>query len=246
MRSFEAKAVMAVNKGQISPQVNLNKLNDRVKWEESELHVVRDLTSWDNGQERRRAAVCCYGYGGTVTHAIVEQSPRTFREQSKAKGPTILVISAPQEKRIPAQCEVQAAWIGTAGQTESLLEISSTLAQRRAQHDFRATFVIDDHLDAAKLLNAHARGEHNEWVSQGRTLGGNVDRGVVWISSGHGAQWPNMGKELLSDPVFHEAILVVDRVVSDELGWSVLTALERGHFSNTEEIQVLTYERNLA
>ncbi|KAF7187003.1 Mellein synthase [Pseudocercospora fuligena] len=235
------KAIMAVDKGEIPPQANLSTLNTNVDWPKSGLHIVREPTRWGESTKPRRAAVCSYGYGGTVTHAIIEQSPFPSGAGIQAKGPTILVITAPQEKRIPLQCQVQSEWISTNGRTESMLEVASTLAQHRAQHEFRAAFVVDDHSDAANLLSDHARGQHSDWTSQSRILANDVSKGVVWIFSGHGAQWADMGKELVLDPVFCDAITPVDQVVSNELGWSVVTALNEGTFSSTEEIQVLTY-----
>lgn len=62
------KAVLAVNKGQLAPQARLNKLNTRVDWEKSALHVVRDAMPWPKSEGPKRAAVCCYGYGG---HSIL-------------------------------------------------------------------------------------------------------------------------------------------------------------------------------
>ncbi|KAL9087908.1 MAG: hypothetical protein Q9165_006470 [Trypethelium subeluteriae] len=236
------KGVLAVNKGQIPPQTRLNKLNTRVKWEETGLHVVRESTEWSSSTGPRRAAVCSYGYGGTVSHAIVEQSPVPFStEQEQERGPTLLLLSAPQEKRLIIQSAAQAEWISPDGETENLKAIAATLAQHRAQHDFRAAFVVSSHAEAAETLGAFAEGTTVEWAAQSRVFGSGVSTNTVWIFSGHGAQWADMGKELLQNPIFYQTVAPLDSIVRQELGYSAIESLKKGAFQDSDEIQVLTY-----
>ena len=236
------KGVMAVNKGELAPQTRLNKLNTRVDWDNSGLRVVEETTTWSESNGPRRAAICSYGYGGTVSHAVIEQSPVTFPTRSgKDTGPTLLVLSAPQEKRLAMQSTTQAEWISHAGETESLKAVAATLAQRRAHHDFRATFVVSNHTEAAEALNVFSRGSADEWTAQGRVFEHSVSKDVVWIFSGHGAQWADMGKELLHIPLFYNAVASVDGIVRQELGYSGIEKLETGAFQLSDEIQVLTY-----
>lgn len=237
------KAIMAVNKGVIPPQTKLNKLNSRVDWANSGLHVVREQTEWNETDGPRRAAICSYGYGGTVSHAVIEQSPLPVLPDGldKENGPTLLVLSAPQEKRLAVQSAAQSEWFSSSAESENLKTIASTLANRRAQHDFRAAFVVDSHAQAAEVLDAFTKGQVGEWASQGRTHDAGISRESVWVFSGHGAQWPDMGKELLQDPVFFQVVAALDEIVVQELGYSALESLSTGSFENSDEIQVLTY-----
>ncbi|KAH6866263.1 acyl transferase domain-containing protein [Thelonectria olida] len=236
------KAIMAVNKGLIPPQTLLNKLNSRIDWDKSGLRVVRERTEWSEPDGPRRAAVCSYGYGGTVSHAVIEEAPITTpAEPVTDAGPTLLVLSAPQEKRLAVQSEAQAEWLSGPGESENLQSIAATLSQRRAQHDFRAAFVVGSHSEAAEALNAFTKGTAGEWVSQGRTYDAGVSRETVWVFSGHGAQWPDMGKELLHDAVFFQAVAALDKIVIQEVGYSAIELLTTGNFENSDEIQVLTY-----
>jgi 6-methylsalicylic acid synthase len=237
------KAVMAVKKGMIPPQTMLNKLNTRVDWAKSGLHVVRESTAWSDVDGPRRAAICSYGYGGTVSHAIIEQSTHPFLTIHENDGkPTILLLSAPQGKqRLAIQSAAQAEWISSAGKSESLRAIAATLSQRRAQHDFRAAFIVSSHTEAAESLSSFSRGIEAEWVSQGRVFDNSVNKDVVWVFSGHGAQWANMGKELLEDPLFHRTLTLLDHIVEQELGYSAINSLRSGVFEASDEIQVLTY-----
>ncbi|TVY21776.1 6-methylsalicylic acid synthase [Lachnellula arida] len=236
------KAVLAVDKGLIPPQARLNNLNTRVDWKKSGLQVVRERTEWTEADGPRRAAICSYGYGGTVSHAIIEQSPILLPPgQEKEDGPTLLVISAPQEKRLAVQSAAQYEWISANGRSESLKSIAATLGHHRAQHDFRAAFVVSSHDEAAEALKSFTKGTVGDWAIQGRTSDNNISEEVVWVFSGHGAQWADMGKELLRNPIFHQTVAHLDSIVSQELGYSAVESLRTGSFQESDEIQVLTY-----
>lgn len=243
------KAVMAVNKGELAPQARLNKLNSRIDWDNSGLQVVRERTKWTEPEGvPRRAAVCSYGYGGTVSHAVIEQYQRPIMNEhvdaSEVKEPGVvtMVISAPQEKRLSTQATILADWLSGAGKDEDLKAITATLALRRAPHTYRATFVVAGHREAIDALRSFAQGNTRECTASGRILDAYPSQGhVVWVFSGHGAQWPAMGKELLRYVEFSQVITSLDRIVQKECGYSAVEALETGDIGQSDRIQVLTY-----
>ncbi|KAI0388913.1 6-MSAS [Xylariaceae sp. FL0594] len=243
------KAVMAINKAQFPPQANLKKLNSKIDWENSGTRVVQEVGPWAKPADHpRRAAICSYGYGGTVSHAIIEEyEPEAATVETVASSkPALLVLSAPQEKRLAGQASALAAWLTTAeGKGESLTSIANTLAQRRAKHDYRVTFAVRNHEEAAEALNAFAAGNKSEWCAQDVILGPNVNKDVVWVFSGHGAQWKDMGKELITNPVFLRAIIPLDEVTRTDGGFSdfsVIEALKKGEgFDESDRVQILTY-----
>ena len=64
------KSILAIRHGQIPPQANLNQLNRKMNRDASGIQVSKDVKPWPETEGKRRAAVCSYGYGGTVSHAI--------------------------------------------------------------------------------------------------------------------------------------------------------------------------------
>ncbi|KAG8156536.1 hypothetical protein KVR01_013640 [Diaporthe batatas] len=243
------KAIMAVNKGELAPQARLNKLNTRIDWKNSGLQVVRERTTWTEPEGvPRRAAVCSYGYGGTVSHAVIEEyQPLTLNGQSvspekKEPGVVTLVISAPQEKRLSSQATILADWLSGPGKDEDLKAIAVTLALRRATHTYRATFIATSHQEAIEALRSFSHDTSAEGTTCGRILDAYPTQGhVVWVFSGHGAQWPAMGKELLRYAEFSHMISPLDQVVQEECGYSAVKALEDGDIGESDRIQVLTY-----
>ncbi|KAG8156339.1 hypothetical protein KVR01_013791 [Diaporthe batatas] len=259
------KAVTAINRATFPPQANLKKLNSKVDWASSGTRVVREAGTWPEPTgHRRRAAICSYGYGGTVSHAIVEEPEYTYNMATtgadlqqgeelvgpgprQQRGPVLLVLSAPQERRLAPAASALAAWLlSHEGGKASLSAIANTLALRRAQHNYRATFVVESHEHAAQVLDAFAQGQqqqHEDAISQGAVLGTGVSKGVVWVFSGHGAQWDRMGMELMrSSAGFRDAVQALDPITRAESGFSAVEALETGGFTDrSDRVQVMTY-----
>ena len=244
------KAGMAVNRGIIPPQANLGKLNSRVNWEEAGVQVVREPTAWTDTNGIRRAGVSSYGYGGTVSHAVLEQHtdigasfPRLAAaiELPGNDELTILAFSSPQEKGLASQAETLSSWLLGDGTTESLPSIATTLATRRGHHNYRAAVIAASHDEAARAMKAFTENNDDSGVLSSRILSGSDNPGTVWVFSGHGAQWKEMGQSLLNNPVFYEAILPTAAVVQAEAKFSLLQALKEGDFESSDKVQILTY-----
>ncbi|GAW17617.1 hypothetical protein ANO14919_070760 [Xylariales sp. No.14919] len=242
------KAVLAVSKGQLAPQARLNKLNSRVDWENSALHVVRDTMPWPKSEGPKRAAVCCYGYGGTVSHAVIQEAPKGIltngTSTGEPAGPVIFMLSAPQQKRLFEHSRQLAQWLSSPDSTShSLRDIANTLAQRRSHHDYRAAFVAETREEAISALNDFSADPQrdNQNIVQRRILGSPADASICMIFSGHGAQYKNMGIELLQNPTFLRSITELDETVQEEVGFSAIEALRTGDFDTADRVQILTY-----
>ena len=249
------KAVLSVSKGQLAPQTLLETLNTRFSWESSNIEVVRETTTWTEQYGPRRAAICSYGYGGTVSHAIIEEY-RTAVVSNSVVGethhqndePVLLPITAPLEKRLVSQASFLAKWLaGPDGESSDLRAVTDTLMQRRALHDHRVAIVVRNKTEAVQMLQSFASKDAptDKSVATGRSLANSTSAAhvtsEVWVFSGHGAQWTDMGKDLLLNHTFLNAVQEIDLVVQEEAGFSVLHALKTGDFAACERAQVATF-----
>lgn len=178
---------MSVNKGELAPQMKLNKLNSRIDWENSGLKVIREHAKWTEPEGvLRRAAICSYGYGGTVSHTIIEEFPKrqVGWEIVTMAVPVTLVLSAPQEKRLALYATALADWLSEAGREEELNSIAATLALRRAPQDYRVSFVVSNHDEAVKALRAFAKGSSSDLIADSRVFGNDIKTEAVWVFSG--------------------------------------------------------------
>jgi 6-methylsalicylic acid synthase len=239
------KAVLALRKGIIPPQANLKKLNEKIDWATSGIQVPFEASNWPETSLPRRAAICSYGYGGSVSHAVIEAyqpNPELRDGETEDSGPEILLVSAPQDKRLSGYSKALGNWMADEGANFSVSSIASTLAVRRGHHDYRAAFIVSNHQEALDLTEKFANGNPSPGIVTGRVLSKDEKHGAVWLFSGHGAQWTEMGSELLAkEPLFRETIEDLESVIKLEAGFSAIEALQTGDFDSTDKIQVLTY-----
>ena len=244
------KAVMVVQKGMVPPQAGIETLNSKVNWEDLMLKVVQEPTKWPSNEFPRRAAISSYGYGGTVSHAVIEEAPANTphiaaSSSSGFKGikrPTLLLLSTPLATRIPRIAKELSHWLKDFGDQESLNSIAFTLANKRGHHGHRVAIVAESSLDAVKQLDALSDNLENQWIYSSRTLPRDVSSGAVWIYSGHGAQWNGMGQTLMeSEPSFLDVLNELDPIIQEEMNFSIIQALEQGDDYASDIVQVLTY-----
>ncbi|KAG4433787.1 hypothetical protein IFR05_010726 [Cadophora sp. M221] len=243
------KAVLALRNGIIPPQANLKSLNQKIDWANAGIKIPQQVTSWPAVDGEKRAAICSYGYGGTVSHAVIEQAPPVMRMKSTIKQgdePTVLLLTSTHEKRIPVFANSLHDWMtGNGGEVVSS-SIGATLAARRGHHDFRAAIVTQTRKEATDLLSSYGNGNKSNAIITSRVMD-KIDTRVVWMFSGHGAQWADMGKELLAnEPVFRNAIEDLAPRIQAEAGFCAIQALSVGDVSSTDKIQILTYAVQVA
>ena len=241
------KAVKAVHTGIIPPQANLETLNTKVNWKESMLKVVTERTEWPANGKPRRAAIASYGYGGTVSHAVIEAAiPLSLDQLSsdlqQSPKPTLLLLSVLQESRMNSAAKNLAAWLQSAGHRHDLDSLAFTLGTRRGHHPYRAAIVAGDHCEATSMFNALSERVEAPWLYSSRALPKNANAGTVWVFSGHGAQWKTMGQALAEcEPGFMNLLYMLEPTIQEELGFSIIDAIENEDLEATDKVQVLTY-----
>ncbi|KAJ5490651.1 Nonribosomal peptide synthetase 7 [Penicillium expansum] len=248
------KAVLVLRHGRVLPQVNLQMFNSRIRWKESLLHPARELVTLSNGGPSRplRAAIASYGYSGTVSHAIIKafEKRSLFAERlgqipDSDAAPVLLLLSVPQANRISTTAGGLSQWLRGNDGALSLATVASTLLQRRAHHCFRHAIVADSVANAIAALDDLTKGVPNRWVINDR-IGTEAAKGPVWVFSGCGAQWPDMGRELFhSSPVFGEAVRNLEPIIQAELGFSEIETLHAGCPDRTDVIQAMTFLMHL-
>ena len=248
------KAVMAVQNGLIPPQANLKTLNTRIDWARSLLQVPMEPTPWPVHRQSRRAAIASYGYGGTVSHAVIESAPsswaysnqRIFAAPRDPHQSSLLLLSAPQASRTRSFAAKLVQWLQDyevehPGK-DIIQSVAYTLGVKRGHHKFRTALVAETQAEAIKLLHAVADGRQGEYIYNDRVMARSESKGTVWVFSGHGAQWNDMGKELVdAAPAFQSVVEEAEPIIQEQMGFSATAALRSGGFETVDRIQVLTF-----
>lgn len=234
------KTVLALHHEAIPPTAGLRQLTGSVDWANSGLRVPTEVEPWARTDTPRRAAVCSYGYGGTIAHLLLEEAPAQQDTTPDATSrPLIVPLSARSEHRLARQAEALADHL-RAGHQE-VAPVAATLWARRGHEPVRAAVVAEHRHELIAGLDALSRGESAAGLVTGEVPGGQ-SRDAVWVFSGHGSHWAGMGRELLSaEPTFARVIDDVDEVFGRELGFSAREALSTGELGGTDRIQALTF-----
>lgn len=233
------KAALALHHEVIPPTAGVRTLTGAVDWSATGLRVPTEVEAWPRGAEPRRAAVCSYGYGGTIAHVLLEEAPVAPRHESIGLTTNVFPLSARSEARLVSQA---AALVGHLRKGEPVLDrVAASLWVRRSHEPVRAAIVADDTVELLTGLAALANHDRDGNVVTGSVLP-NASGGAVWVFSGHGSHWTGMGAELLTaEPVFGAVVDAVDAVFRTELGFSARHALSTGDLGGTDRIQALTF-----
>lgn len=238
------KAALALDRETIPPTAGISKLTTAVNWADSGLRVATEVEAWPRQGGPRRAAVCSYGYGGTIAHIVLEEAPlqlaahlRPAAEQTAA--PVVVPVSARSQARLARQADALAGHLRA--RDRSVEQVAATLWTRRSPERVRAAVLADSCEELVAGLDALANDMQQPAVVTGAVVPG-ASGGAVWVFSGHGSQWEGMGSELLaSEPAFAAVIDEIDPVFRTELGFSAREALSTGELGTTDRVQALTF-----
>lgn len=138
-----------------------------------------------------------------------------------APTPMLFPVSARSPESLSRNAARLAEWLDGPGATVGLDDVGYTLGRRRAHLSQRLTVVAADRSDLVARLRAAAGGVLAEGVVFGSATA-SVERGAVFVFSGHGSQWAGMGSELLAtEPAFAAVVDELEEVFLTECGRSL-------------------------
>ncbi|OBH61378.1 polyketide synthase [Mycobacterium mantenii] len=225
------KAILALQHAVVPQNLHFTRFPDEMARIKTDLFVPQTNTPWPtNGHHPRRAAVSSYGMSGTNVHAILEQAPEPApaRAPDGPAGPLLFPLSATSAEQLRVTAARLAAWLDEHGSaalggesSPGLRDLGYTLSRRRAHRPVRTVVSASTLDELASELRAVADGDIPYEPAVGQD-----DRGPVWVFSGQGSQWSEMGAELLArEPVFAATIAAVEPLIAAESGFSVTEAM---------------------
>ncbi|KAH6611527.1 polyketide synthase [Trichoderma cornu-damae] len=218
------KVLLMLERGGIVPTPTFVVANPRLELEARGLEVPITFQQWPEGL-LRRASINGSGYGGTNTHVIleawteppkaIESTPTVERRVTRGAAavgslnaaPKVFVWSHQREDGFVKLANAWKKFIMAAkanGQQLSLDDLAFTLSSRRSRFAQRAA-VVASNLD--QLLDGLNKIE----LGSLRPVKALADARTCFIFTGQGAQWAQMGQELLSYPLFAESMQKLER-----------------------------------
>lgn len=205
------KTVLAVKHKMIPPSLHFKKPNPRIDFEKSPFYVSAALKEWPEGQTPRRAAVSSFGIGGTNAHAIIEEAP-AVEPTGCGRSYHLITLSA---RTVTALDKATARLAGRLKATEgdvSLADVAYTLQVGRKAFEHRRAVVCRD---ARDFIEASQAQDQKRVITAEEV----PNRPVVFMFSGQGAAYVNMGRDLYREfPAFREQFDKCSELLERESG----------------------------
>uniref|UniRef100_A0A8H7N118 Carrier domain-containing protein n=1 Tax=Bionectria ochroleuca TaxID=29856 RepID=A0A8H7N118_BIOOC len=230
------KAVMSVSTGKILPNMHFETPNPDIDFKLLKIKVPTEVTDWPHDKPIRRASINSFGYGGSNSHAIIENyssgrsmasilpthDPASHLDEDAKVRPYLLPLSVHNKRAATKNvAHIREYLSSKSGSPISVPDIAFSYSFRRSRLQLRS-FAIGSNMEAL----IHGLDNITTWNSP---VGKSPRLGFIF--TGQGAQWHAMGRELLQKlPLFRQTIERCDRILSelpDRPEWTCVAELTK-------------------
>ncbi|WP_306352314.1 non-ribosomal peptide synthetase/type I polyketide synthase [Flavobacterium sp. '19STA2R22 D10 B1'] len=192
------KTVLCLQHQKLAPSLHFNTPNPELRYENSNLYINDTLSPWISSYDGpRRAGVSSFGIGGTNAHIILEEYS-IQDEVLKTDKPQIFTLSAKTATALERSIVELQSFLQEK-ESVNLSNAAWTLQSGRTTFKHRMSFTASDRATAIERL------EQGSYFRN--QIHGDVKKKVVFMFSGQGSQYVNMGKDLYaSQEVFRETL----------------------------------------
>ena len=205
------KTALALKHRELPPSLHFTKPNPQIDFANSPFFVNNTLSEWKVSKHPRRAGVSSFGIGGTNAHVVVEDAPD--REPAAPSRPwQLLLLSAKTDSALETATKNLVAHLKNQPDL-NLADAAYTLQVGRREFSNRRVVVCQNVDEAVKALDA---ADPNRLST---AFADRDDRPVVFMFSGQGSQYANMGLALYRvEPTFREQIDLCAEILKPQLG----------------------------
>ncbi len=205
------KTTMALKNQAIPPSLNFEDANPLIDFANSPFFVNTKLTEWKQGETPRRAGVSAFGVGGTNAHVILEEAPKKASSTDSPLPWKILLLSAKTPSALDKMSQDMTEYFQK--EDASLSDTAFTMAVGRRQWEQRRFILCQNKEDAIKAIQEKDAKRVINMVEDKK------NRPVVFMFSGQGSQYANMGLELYQEiPLFRETVDYCCKILKPHLG----------------------------
>ena len=193
------KTVLALKHKEIPPSLHYESPNPDIDFESSPFFVNTQLTQWAADKKPRIAGVSSFGVGGTNAHVIVQEAP-IVETSEDSRSHQLLVISAKTGSALETATQNLLTHLKQHSEI-TLPDAAYTLQVGRQAFSHRRLLVCQNVHDALSALEG-TDSEKIQTVYQEHR-----NPPVVFMFTGQGSQYVNMGLELYrSESTFRAAV----------------------------------------
>jgi amino acid adenylation domain-containing protein/non-ribosomal peptide synthase protein (TIGR01720 family) len=224
------KTVLALKHQLLPPSLHFEQPNPQIDFANSPFYVNRTLSEWKSNGIPRRAGVSSFGIGGTNAHVILEEAP-TLEPSEPSRPWQLLVLSAKTPSALDTMTTNLANYLAQHPDI-NLADVAYTLHCGRQSFKQRRMLVCQKTQEAMTALRT---GNPESVFTSLQSI---ENRAVVFMFSGQGAQYVNMGYELYqTEPLFREQVDHCSDYLKAHLGLELRQILYPSQEHKTEATQ---------
>ncbi|KAJ5902692.1 hypothetical protein N7495_003220 [Penicillium taxi] len=201
------KAAMMLDRGLLLPNADFKKPNPNIPLNEWHMKVITSTRPWPRG--KKYVSVSNYGFGGTNAHAVLEKPPPLAENQDNPDADNdplrkLFLISANDKDSLKIRINDFGVYFEQRPEVfeKSLFgNFAYTLGSKMSNLSYRIA-VSATSLDELSIRLAQLKSNPT------RVLG---TPNIAFVFTGQGAQWAQMGTQLMDEyPVFSSALVEAD------------------------------------
>jgi acyl transferase domain-containing protein/acyl carrier protein len=205
------KTALLLKHRELPPSLHFEEPNPEIDFANSPFYVNRQLSERTAGKGPRRAGVSSFGIGGTNAHVVLEEAPDK-KPAAPSRPWQLLLLSAKTETALETATKNLVEHLKNQPDL-NLADAVYTLQVGRRKFSNRRVVVCQNVDDAVNALDT---ADPKRVLT---ALAEMDDRPVVFMFSGQGSQYVNMGLELYrAEPAFREQIDLCAEILKPHLG----------------------------
>ncbi|MGC2270045.1 MAG: SDR family NAD(P)-dependent oxidoreductase [Candidatus Acidiferrales bacterium] len=194
------KTVLALGHRRLPPSLHFRTPNPLIDFRNSPFYVNTSLIDWESNVAPRRAGVTSLGIGGTNAHVVLEEAPES-KPSVSTEAHQLVILSAKSEAALERATSNLANHLREHPDL-NLADVAFTLQAGRKAFAHRRMVVAHDTIDTAQALAAK---DPKFGFATGSASP--VAAPVVFMFSGQGSQYANMGVEIYqTEAAYREAL----------------------------------------
>uniref|UniRef100_A0A093ULT3 Lovastatin nonaketide synthase n=1 Tax=Talaromyces marneffei PM1 TaxID=1077442 RepID=A0A093ULT3_TALMA len=198
------RASLGMKHGYVPPNLLFDELNPDIEPYYGRLQIVKTATPWPEppAGSPRRASINSFGFGGANAHAIIENyAPKTpsataSAEERSSCAAIPFMFSANSEKSLTNQLQSLLSYLEDFDEKSTNLRDVAWTLSRRSAFSLRASYSAL----TPETLRTKLTAAINARKKDGKNIGvrpSHKTNTILGIFTGQGAQWPQMGHNLI-------------------------------------------------
>ena len=145
------KVILALKYKVILPTLNFKKLNAHIPLIDSPFYIADEVKPWKCENGKRIAGVSSFGFGGTNSHAVIQEAPSITMASDASEKHCIFTVSATNQLSLRNNIKRLCAYIKK-NKEINLASISYTLTARRKHFSNRIVFIAQNRDEVIRKL----------------------------------------------------------------------------------------------